>query len=46
MEIVKGKKFLITGGTGFLGKNLAKYITENDGIADYFGSNYDLSILY
>jgi GDP-L-fucose synthase len=43
MEIVKGKKFLVTGGTGFLGKNLVKYITEHEGVVDYFGSNYDLS---
>jgi DNA ligase (NAD+) len=31
MEIVKGKKFLVTGGTGFLGKNLVKYVTDNGG---------------
>lgn len=41
---VENKKFLITGGTGFLGKNLVKYITERGGIVDYFGSNYNLSI--
>lgn len=45
MEIVKGKKFLVTGGTGFLGKNLVKYVIDNGGEADYFGSEYDLSIL-
>jgi nucleoside-diphosphate-sugar epimerase len=45
MEIVKGKKFLVTGGTGFLGKNLVKYVIDNGGEADYFGSSYDLSIV-
>ena len=39
MEIVKGKKFLVTGGTGFLGKNLVKYVIDNGGEADYFGSS-------
>ncbi len=45
MEIVKGKKFLVTGGTGFLGKNFVKYVIDNGGEADFFGSNYDLSIV-
>ena len=45
MEIVKGKKFLVTGGTGFLGKNLVKYVIDNGGEADYFGSSYDLSVV-
>ncbi len=32
MKIVKGKKYVITGGSGFLGKELTKYIVENGGI--------------
>jgi GDP-L-fucose synthase len=43
MKNVKGKSFLITGGTGFLGKNLIKFIEENGGTADGFGSEYDLT---
>jgi GDP-L-fucose synthase len=43
MEKLKDKKFLITGGSGFLGKNLVKYITENGGIAHGFGSEFDLT---
>ncbi len=45
METVKGKKFLVTGGTGFLGQNFVKYVIDNGGEADFFGSNYNLSIL-
>jgi len=42
--MIEGKKFLMTGGTGFLGKNLVKYITERGGLIHIFGSEYDLSI--
>lgn len=45
MEKIKGKKFLVTGGTGFLGKNFVQYVINNGGEADYFGSNFDLSII-
>ena len=41
--MMNSKKFLITGGTGFLGKNLVEYITARDGIAHGFGSEFDLS---
>jgi len=43
MKKIKGKKFLITGGTGFFGKNIVKYIKDNNGHVDFFGSEYDLS---
>jgi UDP-N-acetylglucosamine 4,6-dehydratase/UDP-glucose 4-epimerase len=32
MKIVKGKKYVVTGGSGFLGKELIKYIIENGGL--------------
>jgi dTDP-D-glucose 4,6-dehydratase len=35
METVKGKKFLVTGGTGFLGQNFVKYVIDNGGEADF-----------
>ena len=37
------KKFLITGGTGFLGKNLRRILIENNHDVDWFGSEYNLS---
>lgn len=40
---ISGKKFLITGGTGFFGKNLVPYIESRGGTVDYFGSQFDLS---
>lgn len=40
---ISGKKFLITGGTGFFGKNLVPYIQSRNGTVDYFGSAFDLS---
>lgn len=43
MKKIKNKNFLITGGTGFLGKNLIPYIEKYGGNVDYFGSSYDLS---
>lgn len=42
--MIQGKRFLMTGGTGFLGKNLVKYITEHGGTIHTFGSEYDLSV--
>lgn len=41
---LRGKKFLVTGGTGFFGKNLSRYFKEAKIEIDYFGSEYDLSI--
>lgn len=41
--MISNKKFLITGGTGFLGKNLIPFIVKNGGIAYGFGSEFDLS---
>lgn len=43
MKKIQNKKFLVTGGTGFLGKNLSKFIIENGGVVDVFGSEYDLT---
>ena len=43
MENLENKKFLVTGGTGFFGKNFVRYVRERGGIVDYFGSEYDLS---
>jgi GDP-L-fucose synthase len=41
---MKNKKFLITGGTGFFGKNLVKTLNSLDCAVDFFGSEFDLSI--
>lgn len=40
---VTGKKFLITGGTGFFGKNFKTYVEELGGFVTAVGSKYDLS---
>lgn len=42
--MITNKKFLITGGTGFLGKNLKKFLEEYGNEADTFGSNFNLSV--
>lgn len=43
MKNIKNKKFLLSGGTGFLGKNIIPYIIGNGGMIDAFGSNIDLT---
>lgn len=43
-EKVKGKKFLVTGGTGFFGKNFKLYVEHLGGEVVTVGSSYDLSI--
>lgn len=43
MKDIKGKTFLVTGGTGFLGKNLVPYLRNRGAFVDAFGSKYDLS---
>ena len=43
MKKIKNKKFLVTGGTGFFGKNFVKFIQENGGYVDFFGSEFDLT---
>jgi GDP-L-fucose synthase len=40
---VNGKKFLVTGGTGFFGKNFKTYVEQRGGIVTTIGSAYDLS---
>lgn len=40
--MIKNKKFLVTGGTGFFGKNI-KDLLSADNIVDCFGSEYNLS---
>lgn len=40
---IQGKKFLITGGTGFVGKNLVSFIKANGGYTFTLSSMYDLS---
>jgi len=32
IKIIKGKKYLVTGGSGFLGKKLIEYIVNNGGL--------------
>lgn len=43
MKDIKGKTFLITGGTGFLGKNIKPYLTNLGAIVYCVGSKYNLS---
>lgn len=43
MKNVTGKSFLMTGGTGFLGKNVVKFIKEHGGEIVAIGSSPDLS---
>jgi GDP-L-fucose synthase len=40
---VNGKKFLVTGGTGFFGTNFKEYVQKIGGYVVTVGSNYDLS---
>jgi len=40
---IENKKFLITGGTGFLGKNIVPYLTNLGAKVYAYGSRYDLS---
>jgi len=42
-EKVTGKKFLVTGGTGFFGKNFKNYVESLGGYVTCIGSKYDLS---
>lgn len=44
MKHLSNKKFLITGGTGFLGKNLVRILGTYGADVDFFGSSYNLSI--
>ena len=39
----KGKKFLVTGGTGFFGKNFKTYVEALGGFVTTVGSKFDLS---
>jgi GDP-L-fucose synthase len=41
---VENKKFLVTGGTGFFGKNFKSYVEQLGGEVICVGSKYDLSI--
>lgn len=41
-ENLKNKKFLITGGTGFLGKNLIQYLNSLGTVVHGFGSEFNL----
>lgn len=41
--MIEGKKFLMTGGTGFVGKNLVPYLESRGASIDVFGSKFDLS---
>jgi len=43
MKDFKGKSFLVTGGTGFLGKNLIPILTRLGATVYAFGSKYDLT---
>ena len=43
VEELKDLKFLILGGTGFLGKNMKSYLEERGAHVDAYGSKYDLS---
>lgn len=38
-----GKKFLVLGGTSFLGKNLKPYLENHGSIVNVYGSKYDLT---
>lgn len=40
---VIGKKFLVTGGTGFFGKNFKTYVEKLGGFVTTIGSKFDLS---
>jgi len=41
---IENKKILITGGTGFLGKNIVPYLTSRGADVTATGRNYDLSV--
>lgn len=43
MTDIRGKHFLVTGGTGFVGKNLIPYIINEGAFAVALGSKTDLS---
>lgn len=43
MKNIQGKSFLMTGGTGFLGKNFVSFIRAHGGYIVGIGSNPDLS---
>ena len=43
MMSIENKNFLVTGGTGFLGKNLVPFLRERGAVVDTFGSQFDLS---
>ncbi len=43
MKDLKGKKFLITGGTGFLGQNMVPFLRNIGARVDEVGSSYDLT---
>lgn len=40
---ITGKKFLVTGGTGFFGKNFKTYVEQRGGYVITIGSKFDLS---
>jgi len=40
---ILGKKFLVTGGTGFFGKNFKTYVEQRGGYVITIGSKFDLS---
>ena len=40
---VVGKKFLVTGGTGFFGKNFKTYVEHLGGFVTTVGSKFNLS---
>ena len=44
MKNIQGKTFLMTGGTGFLGKNMVPFIQQNGGKIVAIGSLPDLSV--
>lgn len=43
MKNIKGKSFLVTGGTGFLGKNIVPYLNNRGAFVYAVGSTFDLS---